>query len=429
MLRNVTIESGNGNDTVRTPGAGDIVIRLGDGNDVAYVDNSGAQYGLIAGTGAITNVNSYVPGFGPASAENAMFVFNTDDQTAAALAAPRNRNNMLSDTNDNSAGANNGSLFRAKVTVTYKGLTADATLPADVYRPTDLHVNQAIKAAINNNAVLSKLLVAEDGPGYSLVVKSLIDGAHVLGNLGVVLTAATAADFTLAVVQAAMAVLDPADNTPTAAELQTLLNNGKANFDAKGDYVTAFAHDTAVDIAGGNSFTPSDNTITPGVGDDVVVLGTTSAAAALESSNDTVVYSGTFGNDVVVYFQAGAAATGGDKLNFTALGYTSATGTFDAAWGAAAPAANSTATANNALFGRIEDNNTDTVAEIAGLFINDAANTTAKTWVYVAINAANAGKVYQLVDGIGATGVTATLMGSIDLADTPWGTLVVGNFS
>ena len=53
---------------------------------------------------------------------------------------------------------------------------------------------QAIKNAINNDAVLSKLLVAEDGPLYSLVVKSLIDGDQVETDLGVVLTAYTVTD-------------------------------------------------------------------------------------------------------------------------------------------------------------------------------------------------------------------------------------------
>lgn len=429
-LRNVTIDGGAGNDTVRTPGAGDVIILLGDGNDVAYVDNSGGQAGLFASTGAITNTNGSA-----LAGERAMFVFNTFNSDSlpanggAAEVAARNRNDLLSDANSNSIGANNGSLFRATVEVTYMGLTSKAQLPLDVFRPTDLHVNQAIKSAINNNVTLNKLLVAEDGPGFSLVVRSLIDGVQVVADLGVVVTAATASDLTPAQLNAVYNSIEPTDTTPTAAELQLLLGNGVANFNARGDYVTALATDGAINITGNNSTTPSDNRITPGAGDDVIVLGTTSAAAALESSNDRVVYNAVFGNDVIVNFQVGAAATGGDTIDFTGLGFTSATGTVVGAFGAAAPLLGTEATADNALFVRIEDALNDTAAEIAGLFVNDAANVTAKTWVYVAVNAANVGTVYQLTDAATTGGVTATLMGTIDLADTTWATLTTANLN
>lgn len=425
-LANVTIDAGTGNDTVRTPGAGDAIIRLGDGNDVVYVDNSGGDF-YNTDTGAITNVNPSA--FAGDSRENAMFVFNTDHDGLGFDAA--DRRDMLSDSNDNSRGANNGSLFRAEVTVTYMGLTASATLPADVYRPTDLYVNQAIKAAINGDPVLNKLLVAQDGPGYSLVVKSLIDGFQVLGDLDVELTQATAAEFTTSVIQAAMAALAPTDPTPTAAELQAFLDNGKANFDAKGDYNTVFANDGFSDITGNDSFTPSDNTVTPGAGDDVIVLGTNSGSGfgdELVASNDTVVYSGSFGNDVIVNFSTDTADFGGDVLDISLLGYDGDPATFDPAPGTPAPAAASTASADNAMFIRIEDNATNTAAEIAGLFVNDAANTTAKSWVYVAVDADNVGTVYSLVDAVNTGGITATLAGSIDLADTPWATLTAVSF-
>lgn len=431
-LRNVTIDGGAGNDTIRTPGAGDKIIVGGDGADTIYVDNSGAQFGIPAGTGAVTNLN----GFTVASAvgERAMFVFNTLNSDGlpaigAAEIAARNRNDFLSDANNNYANVGNGSLFRATVDVTYMGLTARAQLPLDVYRPRDLHVNQAIKNAINNNAVLNKLLVAEDGPGFSLVVRSLIDGVQVVGDLAVVLTAAVATDLSVGVIQLASGAIDPADTTPTAAELQVFLNAGVTNFNNRGDYATALANNDGTlgtSIAGGNSTTPSDNTVTPGLGDDVIVLGTTSAAGALESSNDRVVYSSSFGNDTIVNFQVGAAATGGDIIDLTGLGFTSGTGTVVGALVAVAPAAATEATANNVLYVRAEDVATDTALEIQGLFINDPANLLAKTWVYIAVDATlNAGKVYQLVDGATTGGVTATLMGSIDLADVTWGSLVV----
>jgi hypothetical protein len=64
-------------------------------------------------------------------------------------------------------------------TVTFRGLTATATVANTSYKSSDLQINQAIKSAINNDAVLSKLLVAEDGPANTLVVTALSDGARV----------------------------------------------------------------------------------------------------------------------------------------------------------------------------------------------------------------------------------------------------------
>jgi hypothetical protein len=77
-----------------------------------------------------------------------------------------------------------------------------------------------------------------------------------------------------------------------------------------------------------------------------------------------------------------------------------------------------------------EDATNDTAAEIKALL--DAANVldnaTASTHVYVAYNAANVADVYTVVDGAADNDTVVTLVGSIDLADTPWGTLTIANF-
>jgi hypothetical protein len=46
----------------------------------------------------------------------------------------------------------------------------------------------------------------------------------------------------------------------------------------------------------------------------------------------------------------------------------------------------------------------------------------------VAVDADNVGTVYTLVDAVNTGGITATLAGSIDLADTPWATLTAVSF-
>lgn len=79
--------------------------------------------------------------------------------------------------------------YNSKLVVTFKGIptAAAVTVAGTNYKTSDLEINQAIKKAINDDAVLSKLLVAEDGPANSLVVKSLIDGAMNTTDLAVTL--------------------------------------------------------------------------------------------------------------------------------------------------------------------------------------------------------------------------------------------------
>lgn len=398
VLKNLTINGGDGNDTVRTPGAGDVKIDLGAGNDTVYADNTGAQALL----------STMYPNAGRAE-----WVFNTKDQ---AVAANAELDDIASDLTNDAL-----SLYRATITVTYKGLTASVQLPsttaagAALYKPTDLFVNQAIKAAINNDAVLSKLIVAEDGPGYSLVVRSLIDGVQAVTDLAVTAAPVTVANLSPSEQAAVISAYAVAD----AAALQVVLDAGAAALDDAGtDYSSAFGREGGATIVGANSTSLSDNKITPGTGDDVIVLGTTTGGATeVENSNDTVVYAGSFGKDVVVHFTAGVATAGGDKLDLTALKGVGAN------WSAVL------SNVDTSISVVAEGATNDTAAEIAALY-TDGAVASAK--VYIAYDAANVGKVYTIVDAatVGATtNVTATLVGTIDLADTGWATLVAANFA
>ena len=49
--------------------------------------------------------------------------------------------------------------------------------------------------------------------------------------------------------------------------------------------------------------------------------------------------------------------------------------------------------------------------------------------IYIAYNAANVGTVYQIVDCAAASDMTVTKVGTIDLADTAWNTLIAANFA
>lgn len=349
----------------------------------------------------------------------AVYVMNTANQQAVstnpaagyALNVNDERNifDLRSDVN------NSYNLFATRLTVDFKGITSTVTVPSTNYRTSDLQVNQAIKDAVNNNAVLSKLIVASDGPANSLIITSLIDGAQSLVNLSVTIAVPVVGAVSPSDISAAAAVYGVAANE---GAVLAAMAAAKLAFDTKGDYIDQWAETGALggnaNVVGANSVTTSDNTITPGSDNDVIVLGTTSGNEAILSSNDTVVFGAAFGNDTIVHFRAGSLATGGDVLNFAALGGTTLGTGFNVA--RSINVADEVAGTNG------------TAALVAALF-SDAA--TAKTHVYVAVDTAtNIGKVYAVVDaaGTGAGSVTATLAGTIDLADTLWSTLTTDNF-
>lgn len=406
---NITISGGAGNDTIKTPGAGNMNIAGDAGNDTIYADNTGVQTaaGLTSTGGAAAGLTS-----------KATFVFNTAVQGADDAPA-QDLYDLLG-----AARTTTGS-FGVSATVTFKGLTAKAALADSDYRLSDLEVNQAIKQAINSDAVLSKLLEAKDGPSGTLIVTSLIDGALATTDLGVTFSTVAAGDLNATV----LAAYNTA-NTTTIADTTALAAAINTNIAAiAGRWTTQTADDTAgAEIVGAVSTTTSDNKITGGEGDDVVVLGTTLGASAVASSNDTLVFSGLFGNDVVVNFAT--TGFGADVLSFKSYLGTTAT-SLNAATDATAAAVVST----DSLIQRAVFDNTgtaltgvrnDSAAEVAKLYTDD---TTANKGLYVVVDSTNKGTVYQIVDGAAASDMTVTLVGSVDLADTAWNTLVLANFA
>jgi hypothetical protein len=385
---NLSIDAGNGNDTITTTGAGDFVILAGSGNDTVYADNSGIQkvnavqtYTLTAGAdgddayvidgistndtrNAVTDAASLAAALQLAQdalgtnatysatsngADVVITYLNTGSQAllansitdgagsgadaslvAATTTAGTNGATWVynaTNTNlDNLDGQALQTFFlpKATVTVTYTsavgisdGTAAAATLgyesmPITIttgFTATQREINQAIKKAINEDAVLSKVLVATDGPNNTLVVKSLIDGDFAADQIQVDIDAAS---FT-----AGSATDDFTDAEQTALlRAWDEFNNSSATPDVtQGDLtVEATSATTAMNEqqvqTGVNSSAVSDNTITGGSGNDVLVLGTGA------DSNDTLVFSSTFGDDTVFNFIAGNNA-GEDLLDFT----------------------------------------------------------------------------------------------------------------
>ena len=382
----------------------------------------------FAAAQALTAANaSPNSGFNAEAFARAVFVVNTANQlnvtTTPGSGYVLNINDERNVSDLRSDADNTYNMFATRLTVNFKGIEATVSVGNTGFRTSDLQINQAIKDAVNNDAVLKALLSANDGPANTLVITSLIDGVRTVADMVITVTLPVVGTLALGDVNSAATAYGVA---ATEAAVLAAMATAKATFDTKGDYVDqlgetgAFSTTNAVGgnalLTGANSTTTADNTITPGDGNDVIVLGTTvdttSPGNALLSSNDTVVYGANFGLDTIVHFRAGSLVSGGDILRLPGGGV----------FGTAFNVNNSVNVANEVAL----SNNTP--ALVAALFADSA---TAQTHVYVAVDIlTNIGKVYTVTDtaGVAAGSVTAVLAGTIDLADTMWASLTAENF-
>jgi len=266
---NLMIDAGEGNDTVSTHGSGNWIVDLGAGDDTYYADNEGDK-----ATWSI----------------NAVAAANWDDlQTVPALTTPLQ-------------------LYKAVLTVTVTdgnggSFASDVVIPSTNYTTTPLQYNQAVKDAINNDAVLSKLVTVQDGPANTLVLEALVDGD--LG-LGLSVAAPAATDLT----QNEISGFYQAHDLTGSIDATTVITAMGAGVTALGSIVE---NNEATGVASNHV---ADNTITAGLGDDVIVLGTGA------DSNDTLVFEGiNNGNDTVLNFTAGEIATVLDRDVIEFAGY------------------------------------------------------------------------------------------------------------
>ncbi|MDQ1833615.1 hypothetical protein [Massilia scottii] len=391
LNHNITLSGGEGNDTIRKPGAGDAVLDGGNGNDTIYAENTGLQ-GVTLSTEAKPTATS-------TTYLGAQWVFNTADQIGL-LAPARNLGALKSDTLDTYK------LVGTKVGVTFQGINSTVTLGTQLTMtmPTDKDINEAIKHAINDDAVLSQLIHVNDGPGSALIVRSLIDGVMSPADLNISLQTLDPSSLTEAQVSAWSAAYGLTGGAVSTDGLLNVIHTSLAAFNANGDYTSAMAvdHGAVHSITGANSTAASDNLILPGMGNDVVVLGTAAGATKAVSSNDTVVFDKNFGNDTIVRFNA--AGAGIDHLDFTALGGRTLTADLATDKSITIVAAGTT---------------NDTLAKISALFNGHNAETMTHV-VAVVDGTTNAALIYSIEDVAGADNGKATLEGRIDLATVNW---------
>jgi hypothetical protein len=331
-MDNLTISTGAGNDTIWTAGQGDVTILAGAGNDTVYNENTGSntEAEALAATGLTLGAAPTDPQI--AAAAYFGVTYEVDEVTGFVTSINTDNANLnarwvvgadaagLELTDLLGAGAAPGFLYGGKLTVSFSsalGLsnvnTADA-FSAEVDVPhtngvvTQYDINQAIKKAINTDDVLSKLLVANDGPGNNgaLVITSLIDGEFTAADLVYTVTAQTSAQLGTQAAQALAAYQKfMQDSAATAGDMDT----------AAGLTATAFTvapvlgQVNGADVTGADSLVDSDNTVNLGAGDDVLVLSTATGAL----SEETIVFEGTsIGNNTIVNFEDAL-----DVLDFT----------------------------------------------------------------------------------------------------------------
>lgn len=286
---------------------------------------------------------------------------------------------------DGSGVSASGLLYGATVEVTFSGATVDGssgvtsgaavadsngfessvTLSTSNYLANEATINQALKEAINDDVVLSKVLTADDNADHSLTITSAIDGRFNEADLDVTLTAATFTDLSAseqAALKNALADLNnDSDAVYTDAEMQAALDAAVAAFAPAANMGTDVAGDL---MSGTASATDSDNIVDLGAGDDVVVLGTDA------TSTDTLLFTGTsIGNNAVFNFDANGGADA-DTLDFTAYltGESSVSGS----------AASTVAVANSVAVVSATGNTLVGADEI--VIINDFAGTATETW-------------------------------------------------
>ena len=270
---NLMAEGGSGNDTITTTGAGNFVINAGTGNDTVYTDNSGGRATWV--------VNALNTDLSDLESDGVAMAAATDQLLYKA---------QLTVTFSGATTSGTSGVTEGAAVATTNGFESTVTIGTTDHIGNKAQINQAIKEAINGDAVLSKLLSAVDGPANTLVITSLVDGEFDADDI----------DFDITAYTATAGELTDGSTLDTAWEL---LNADSTLTVAQGDLDTAAANaalliDTEVlASAGFESSAVSDNIINLGSGDDVLVMGTD------DQSNDTLVLSGSsIGNNTIFNF-------------------------------------------------------------------------------------------------------------------------------
>lgn len=400
------------------------------GSDAFYADGSAGKAQYIIG--------------GQKISLNTVWLFNTADQ---------NTENDSQKLGALKAGTpTTAASYGVKLQVNFRGLLSREIAIDDQtdFQASQLDINLAIKKAINEDAVLGKLLEAVDGPGGTLGVLSKFSARHDDSSLSIRLIAPDQAALSDEVV-ANFIAKNPNTGVSDAASMLHYIESHVSSAAAAGSlHHNYYAQsrigldDNTRPVYGQDSNAAHDHLIAGSAGNDVLILGTAgkNQLAKLLNSNDTVQYTGAFDHDTIVNFQAGPFPNA-DKFDFTLLHKTThdiATSLHKADIGASkANRVGSVSDGQIRLVNKITNpmahtHSNNSAEAIKQLFTDAGAGTMAKQ-LYIAIDAATGtGDVYQVADGNGANDLTVTLLGSITMANESitapyhWSDLTIDNF-
>ncbi|WP_193092489.1 DUF4214 domain-containing protein [Halomonas colorata] len=369
LQQNVNINAGSDNNTVWTEGAGGVTITAGAGNDTIYSDNSGLSQ-MNSDLGATWLVNA------------ANTDFNDIRGTVAGLSSGATTNGAGNDIpavlygarlTVTLAGANTGGAVTnaaaAGFANGFEGILNLNDILGDRVFGDQTDINAGIMQVVNNHNVLSKLLVAENGPDNSLVIRSLVDGEFNADDLQITLTPANIANIgTSDQGRLVNAIREESnDSAYNGNNLQDVLNGSASAVHQNMNGVGTGGGVQADGLTGTAS--TADNTgnlINAGDGQDVIVLSTNAV------SNETIVFEENFGRNTVVNFDADGTSDGADVLDFTAyLGNEQFQGTSNSA-------------ESRDVFATVGSNGTSAVTANNVITLNDFAagtgNNSGQTW-------------------------------------------------
>jgi len=294
ILNNVSVDTGAGNDTVVMESSGEAFIDTGAGNDTVYISQQGGKANWV--------------------------MFNND---AAVAYNGANLSSLQSDATQLYY------LADSFLTIDYLGFAARVQVPTinGSGLATQREIGNAIKKAIADSPVLSKLLSAKDGEGNILEITSLIDGATV-ADADLTFNMNTLVDQNGAN-QTGAAYLGGLNSTQQNALIDLLNDNGVTvpsnNLGTVATTLDAMitqangnlAVGEVVEGAAGNNFDGEANTSTIDVGDgtNVIVLSDDDAAGGV--STQTIVFNEQFTNNYIVNFESATAAVEKDVMDFT----------------------------------------------------------------------------------------------------------------
>jgi hypothetical protein len=403
----LTVGGGAGNDEIWTFGWGDYTITGGAGNDLILSDNSGVSW--IENTDLNPVIGRQVGEHTQRDyAIGAVWTFNDINDGAVEgdagdVSDIQSAGNAALDTGATGNDSDRDYVVRvsyltpaANDLASPDGLAYTSSVEVDVEADTNFtaaDLNQAIKRAVNEDAKLSQVLEAQDGPGNSLLVYSVLD------NLGGEDEATAGTFFDVEVFE----IND--DNEV----VETIV--------AEDAYVGDFENFASASTA------EQASTITAGSGDDVIALSSNATVS------QTLRFDDDFGHDTVYHFLVAADPIVADVLDFVDFRPTAAA-TLDGALGGG----------DGSISIEEEDAGNDTAGEVAANYTGLGDGDLALAIVFETNESGNAdddfltpdddntGTVY-LIEGVDGDGEVANELGKIDLIGTDWTTLTLDNFA